>query len=162
MSGSTLLSHLELSVSDYAKSLRFYDLILGAIGWKRLVCQKTHTAFSDGHMKIIICPTDSRFVSNGFHRKRTGLNHIAFYANSKKFVDEFHRDVLLKNEIPSLYEKDPTGDDTYYALFFEDPDRIKIELVFSPQYCHHSHWTNDFADDFDPYDINLTSEGGPT
>ncbi len=37
---STYLSHAEIYVSNYAKSIRFYDKILVPLGWKRLVCQK--------------------------------------------------------------------------------------------------------------------------
>jgi catechol 2,3-dioxygenase-like lactoylglutathione lyase family enzyme len=34
---STLLSHVELNVSDYARSIRFYDAVLVPLGWRRLV-----------------------------------------------------------------------------------------------------------------------------
>ena len=34
---------------------------------------------------------------------------------------------------------------------FEDPDRIKIEVVYSPGYCSADHWTNKLEDDFNPY-----------
>ena len=65
-----------------------------------------------------------------YHRCRTGLNHLAFHAESREFVDLMT--IELKNKkIKILYEeKHPfAGGEDYYALFFEDPDRIKIELV---------------------------------
>ena len=102
-------------------------------------------------MKICICPTEEKYVIHGFHRKRTGLNHVAFYATSKDEVDEFYKNVLLKNNIDCLYEKKPDGDDAYYAVFFEDPDRIKLELVYAPRYCQPTDWTNALPSDFDPY-----------
>ncbi len=148
---NSLLSHLEINVSDYARSIRFYDTILTPLGWQRLVCQNSFTTFSDGNLKLVISPTENKFITNGFHRKRIGLNHIAFYAPSKEFVDNFQHEVLSKNNIQCLYENKPSGDNTYYALFFEDPDRIKIEVVFSPNYCSTMHWTNKFESDFDPY-----------
>ena len=43
------------------------------------------------------------------------------------------------------------GDETYYSVFFEDPDRIKIEVVWAPQYCEPGHFTNQLPNDFDPY-----------
>ena len=147
----TRLSHLDLNVTDYAQSLRFYDLILFPLGWKRLVCQKTHSTYSDGFMKICISPTEEKFRASGFHRKRTGLNHLAFYAESKQAVDQFYEGILLKNGIPCLYGGKPAGDDAYYAVFFEDPDRIKIEVVFAPRYCQPDDWTNQLVSDFDPY-----------
>lgn len=102
-------------------------------------------------MKICICPTEEKYISAGFHRKRTGLNHLAFYASSKEEVDRFHKDVLVKNGIPCLYENGPSGDDDYYAVFFEDPDRIKLEVVYAPRYCDPNDWTNQFESDYDPY-----------
>ena len=86
---STLLSHVELYVSDYAKSIRFYDHVLIPLGWKRLVCQKTYTVFSDGHLKIVLGPVEEKYQKFGYHRKRVGLNHLAFYAPTQKFVDEY-------------------------------------------------------------------------
>ena len=53
--------------------------------------------------------------------------------------------------IECLYEKLPHGDDSYYAVYFEDPDRIKIEVVYSPEYCKPDHWTNTLESNFDPY-----------
>jgi len=147
----TKLSHVEIYVSNYAKSIRFYDTVLIPLGWKRLVCQKSHTTFTDGGTKIVLCPTEEKHLEHGYHRKRTGLNHLAFYAASKESVDQIYENVLKKNDIPCLYEGKPSGEDDYYVIFFEDPDRIKLEIVYSPGYCDDSHWTNTLKDDFDPY-----------
>lgn len=84
----TNLSHAEIYVSDYAKTIRFYDKVLKPMGWSRLVCQKSHTTFSDGAMKLVFCPTEEKYLQHGYHRKRVGLNHLAFYAPSKKAVDD--------------------------------------------------------------------------
>ena len=146
------LSHIDLNVSDYAKSIRFYDMILLPLGWKRLGCRESWTSYSDGVMKICLSPTEAKYVEHGFHRKKTGLNNIAFYAQSKKEVDDFYSQILLKNKIEVLYEKKPDGDDDYYAVFFEDPDRMKLEVVYSPNYCKLDHWTNTFEDNFNPYE----------
>lgn len=146
----TKLSHIEINVSDYSKSIRFYDLILIPLGWKRLVCTQDCTAYSDGVMKLILSPTDEKYKSVGFHRKRVGLNHLAFTAESSAVVDEFHKNVLKKNAIECLYEEIPSGDNSYYAVFFEDPDRIKMELVYAPDYCESHHWTNQIESNYEP------------
>ncbi len=148
---NTYLSHVEIYVSDYAKSIRFYDSILIPLGWKRLVCQKNHTTYSDGAMKIVFCPTEEKYLQHGYHRKRVGINHLAFYAQSKESVDQLYQNVLVPKGIECLYEKRPHGEEDYYAVFFEDPDRIKIEVVYSPGYCESEHWTNQYKNDFDPY-----------
>lgn len=147
----TKVSHIEIYVSDYAKSIRFYDVVLPFLGWKRLVCQTSHTTFTDGELKIVFCPVDEKYSQHGYHRKRAGLNHLALYADSKQQVDELFETILKPRGIVCLYEGQPTGDPGYYAVFFEDPDRIKIEVVFAPGYCEPDHWTNKMQDDFDPY-----------
>jgi ribosomal protein S18 acetylase RimI-like enzyme/catechol 2,3-dioxygenase-like lactoylglutathione lyase family enzyme len=146
-----LLSHIEINVSNYSKSIQFYDRVLFPFGWKRIVCQQGFTSYSDGSMKLILSPVESKFGIAGYHRKNIGLNHLALYATSRKSVDDFYSDVLLKNNISCLYKETPEGDNTYYAVFFEDPDRIKIEIVYSPEYCSKDHWTNTIKSDFDPY-----------
>lgn len=138
----TSLSHVEINVTDYAKSISFYETILTPLNWKKLVSQKSHTTFSDGALKLVICPVEDKFRNSSFHRKQVGLNHLAFYANSKEQVDFMYSKILLKNNIECLYEGTPKGDSSYYAIYFEDPDRIKIEIVHAPNYCAEAHWTN--------------------
>lgn len=151
VSRSPLLSHIELNVSDYGKSIRFYDLVLSPLGWRRLVARKTHAVFSDSQMKIILSPVAGEHIFPPFHRKKVGLNHLAFYASSKKFIDDYVTSVLKPNGIQCLYSEETRGDETYYAVYFEDPDRIKIEVVYAPGYCSAEHWTNKLDSDFDPY-----------
>ncbi len=148
---NTNISHIELNVGDYAKSIRFYDVILKPLGWERFVCSKTHTVYCDGCMKLILSPVEEKFKQDGFHRKRIGLNHLAFYAKSKAAVDFFYKDILQANRIPSLYQDGPDGDDDYYSILFEDHDRMKIEVVYAPNYSKRECWPNNIVSDFDPY-----------
>lgn len=150
---ASLISHLEFNVIDYKLSIQFYDKVFPFMGFCRINCTKEYTAYTDGESKIILTPTNKKFLEFGFHRKRPGLNHLAFYASSKEKVDQFYREILVKNNIKPLYEdkNSPFGDDNYYAVFFEDPDRIKLEYVFAPNYCKDDHWPNTLPNDFDPY-----------
>lgn len=65
-----------------------------------------------------------------YHRSRVGLNHLAFQASSSQHVDEI-TNRLKEKRITILYpEIHPfAGGDNHYAVYFEDPDRIKVELV---------------------------------
>lgn len=147
----SLISHIEINVLDYKKSVQFYDLIFKYIGLERINCTKSFTAYTDGMTKVILCPTDEQYREHGFHRKRPGLNHLAFYASTKSSVDEFYQKILVQNEISTLYKSGPFGDENYYAVFFEDPDRLKLEFVFALNYCSKEHWPNTLENDFDPY-----------
>lgn len=148
---TTKLSHVEISVSNYRESIIFYDRILLSLGWDRIVTTTEHTAYTDGTLKLILCPVDEKYRNAGFHRKNIGLNHLAFYAPTKEVVDQFYREILQANEIPALYDKGPAGNKDYYSVYFEDPDRIKLEVVYAPNYCEKSHWPNTLEDNYDPY-----------
>lgn len=145
------ISHIEINVLDYAEAIRFYDLVLPPMGINRVNCMKEWTAYSDGQTKFILCPTEEKFKKDGFHRKRAGLNHLAFSANTKEDVDKFYNEILLPHKFKVLYENKPFGDDDYYAVFFEGPDRLKLEYVYSPDYCNPTTWPSNIPDEFDPY-----------
>ncbi|MBC7712363.1 MAG: VOC family protein [Rhizobacter sp.] len=147
----TKLSHVELNVLNYKESVRFYDLILLSLGWEKLISRTDHTTYTDGTLKIVLGPVEDDHKQTGYHRKRVGLNHLAFYAETKEVVDDFYREIILKNGLKTLYTEGATGDNNYYSLFFEDPDRIKLELVYSPFYCEKEYSMNNLEPNFDPY-----------
>jgi len=148
---STRLSHIEINVANYAGSIRFYDSVLIPLGWERMLCTTDCTTFCDGFLKIILSPVQTSYKEAGFHRKRIGLNHLALNVSTIQEVDSFYKNVLQKNNIPSLYQDGPEGDADYYSVLFEDPDRMKIEVVCAPRYCDKNSWPNNLTDDFDPY-----------
>lgn len=79
--------------------------------------------------------TGKRHRGAGFHRKRTGLNHLAFRVSSKQRVDRFTREFLAPRGIVPLYggaRAYPEYAKGYYAVYFEDPDRIKVEVAYDP------------------------------
>ena len=79
---------------------------------------------------IVLVQTESRFQEIPYHRCRTGLNHLAFHAQSKLQVDQM-TEKLRDRGIKILYQDlhPYAGGKDYYAVFFEDPDRMKLELV---------------------------------
>ena len=90
----------------------------GTVGWKL------------GESYIVFVQTEERFLHIPYHRCGTGLNHLAFHAKSRQHVDQLTKQ-LKDRKVKVLYsDKHPCDDEQdYYAVFFEDPDRIKVELV---------------------------------
>ncbi len=130
------VAHIEVNVSDLAESGKFYSVILSELGWVEKL--RTDEAIGFGapdKTHLFLVQTHRAYVTNTFHRKNVGLNHIAFRVESKDQVNDFN-DFLTKNNIPRLYTdfpKDYSQEyemEQYYAVFFEDPDRIKLEVVF--------------------------------
>jgi catechol 2,3-dioxygenase-like lactoylglutathione lyase family enzyme len=74
--------------------------------------------------------TEERFRECKYHRCHSGLNHLAFHGLTKEFVDKLTGKLKSKN-ITILYEdRHPyAGGAGYYAVYFEDPNRMKVEVV---------------------------------
>lgn len=103
-------------------------------GFKILDKSDNHWWWQNGGRNTFgIEQTDKKYLPKKFHRKHTGLSHIAFRAKSKKAIDEFYSKFLQKHSIQVLYggpKNYPEYHKTYYAVFFEDPDRIKLEFMW--------------------------------
>ena len=82
----------------------------------------------DPYVCLVQAPPEH--LAFGYHRRRVGLNHLAFRAGSRAHVDEV-REWVREAGLPLLYDdRYPFATAPgYYALFCEDPDRIKLEVV---------------------------------
>ena len=127
--------HFQIQVSDIRKSAKFYGELLSRLGFVKVFETEGMVEWQMEGTRIIVAQAPKRFLANGYHRKRVGLNHIAFRALSREAVDEFYRNYLVPDKVPVLYggvKEWPDYDQGYYAVYFEDPDRIKLELVYVP------------------------------
>ena len=134
MTKDVIIDHIQIGVGDIKKSGPFYDNLLQYFGYKLLSRRRNYINWHNGGRNTFsIEQVSHKYKSHKFHRKQVGLNHIAFRATTKKDVDEFYKNYLLINRIPVLYggpKKYPEYHKTYYAVFFEDPDRIKLEFMW--------------------------------
>jgi catechol 2,3-dioxygenase-like lactoylglutathione lyase family enzyme len=124
------LHHVELYVSDLARSRQFWVWLLRRFGYEEYQKWDAGISYKLGATYIVFVQTEARFKDVAYHRCRTGLNHLAFHAESRAQVDELTAE-LRQREVPILYEdRHPfAGGNGHYAVYFEDPDRIKIEVV---------------------------------
>ncbi|WP_374536189.1 VOC family protein [Chitinimonas taiwanensis] len=124
-----MLHHVEIYVSDLARSSAFWNPFMQQLGyevehWSGGVNYRQ----GDTYLCFLQAPSDQ--LAAGYHRKRVGLNHLAFHGKSRRHVDQMAEwvksagyTVLYESEYP--YASGPD----YYALYCEDPDRIKVEVV---------------------------------
>ncbi|PTX64239.1 glyoxalase/bleomycin resistance protein/dioxygenase superfamily protein [Melghirimyces profundicolus] len=132
---SVTFSHLDYNVSDLERAVRFYNPLMAFLGFTKEIEEEGWVLYGNGNMKLCIVQCGPGFAEGGFHRKRPGLNHIAFQAGSREAVDRA-ADFLRKRKISLLYGSPGQfhGSIEYYAVFFEDPFRLKLEVVYSPEY----------------------------
>lgn len=124
------LHHVEIYVSDLKRSSDFWGWFLSLLGYQEYQKWPQGISFVKDSTYLVFVQTEERFMQPDYHRCRTGLNHLAFHAESREQVDLL-TDELKKRNISILYQdRHPyAGGSGYYAVFFEDPDRIKVELV---------------------------------
>jgi catechol 2,3-dioxygenase-like lactoylglutathione lyase family enzyme len=77
-----------------------------------------------------LLPAAPEHLSAGYHRKRVGLNHLAFLGKSRAHVDEVTQWLRLNGHVVLYEDRHPfAGGPNYYAVYCEDPDRFKLEVV---------------------------------
>lgn len=124
------IHHIELNVSNLKKSVTFWGWFLEDLGYQAFQTWDEGRSWKRDETYIVFVQTKEKFLSEGYHRGHTGLNHLAFQASSKEQVDSLTKKLQEKG-IEILYKKRHpfAGGEQHYAVFFEDPDRIKVELV---------------------------------
>ena len=125
-----LLHHIELYVSDLKKSSEFWGWLLEELGYTTFQQWDKGNSWKLEETYIVLVQAEERFLDVPYHRCRVGLNHLAFHAASRKQVDHI-TGMLDTKGITVLYkDKHPyAGGESHYAVYFEDPDRMKVELV---------------------------------
>ena len=121
------LEHLDISVSDLERSGEFWAAFLKDLGYREFAKSATGWSWTNDDSTVFLLQAEPGYLDPPYHRKRVGLNHLAFGVSDPKQVDAMATR-LKERGIPLLYGGPRTGRTTY-AVFFEDPDRIKIEVV---------------------------------
>lgn len=117
-----IIDHLTISVSNFERSLAFYERALAPLGI-------TTRAKFDGFAGMGKTRPQFWFAAGEVNKHKT---HIAFAAESRADVDAFYRAAIAAggkdNGAPglrTLYHP------TYYGAFVFDPDGYNVEAV-----CH--------------------------
>jgi glyoxylase I family protein len=135
-----VIHHLDLTVRNPEKSFPFYDAVLTALGYR--LASKSERGFDwnlespFGTHSIGIVRASQHGAAIQHDRYAPGLHHVAWGVESRSAVDTMH-DVVrgigaTVLDAPADYPQYNNGNG-YYAMFFADPDGLKLECVFTPQ-----------------------------
>ena len=132
---STGVYHVDLVVSAIGRSLPFYTELLGPLGYHsvgQVEGERGETIWYLSGPGTSIGLREATTDSEPYDRYSVGLHHLAFEAESRAQVDDRaawvrKQDVEVESE-PQEYTYMPG----YYAVFFYDPDGIKLEIVHIP------------------------------
>jgi len=130
----TGVHHVDLVVSSIERSLPFYRDLLAPLGYHRISEVEGERGESIWYLDgpDVAVGLRAAQTEGGHDRYRVGIHHLAFEAWSRAAVDEraaWLRDQGAEIESgPMEYAYLPG----YYAVFFYDPDGIKLEIVHVP------------------------------
>lgn len=124
-----MIDHMGIAVSDIARSRTFYEAALGALGMS-VQMEVTPDQTGDGTTALGFgIPGEKIFWIGDGEKIGEGI-HVAFRADHRKQVDEFHSAGLNSggrdNGAPGPR---PNYGANYYAAFVYDPDGANIEAV---------------------------------
>jgi catechol 2,3-dioxygenase-like lactoylglutathione lyase family enzyme len=126
--------HVDLTVTDLERSIEFYHQVLTELGFERIPvdpgdapCWEIH-----GDLPVFGIALHRAHSTTRHDRYAAGLHHLAFRAASRAEVDRLFRFLTGQHievlDAPAEYDYTPG----YYAVFFADPDGLKLELVYEP------------------------------
>jgi catechol 2,3-dioxygenase-like lactoylglutathione lyase family enzyme len=127
--------HVDLVVSSIERSLPFYRELLGPLGWhgiSEVEGERGETIWYLLGAATQIGLREMQSDEASHDRYAVGLHHLAFEAMSRAVVDE--RAEWLRSNGAELESEpqDYTYEPGYYAVFFYDPDGMKLEIVHVP------------------------------
>ncbi len=148
MSSTGQLNHIDISVGYPEKSIPFYDALLTALGYTRSEIEAPDWGgenpsratwgikYCDGsRFDIEVRPARPESRDRAYDRYEPGPHHLAFHAENEQTVVEVYEAVVAANgkvlDPPVEYGGQSGYGKQYYAVFFSDPDGVKLEVCYS-------------------------------
>lgn len=139
------LDHLYLTVSDLARAETFYDQVLAALGFRKgdkPIAGEPHAHYFNKVLQLTIRPAHAGTPAHDPYAP--GLHHVCLQLPDRSAVDEAETALrALGVEVTAAAEY-PEYNDDYYAIFFTDPDGLRLELVARSRYRRQlvEHWSD--------------------
>lgn len=119
-----MIDHVGINCADYEKSQRFYDAVLGTLGFSRQMDFGEAIGYGrDG--------TPVFWIAEGARMGPNREIHVAFQAADVDAVNAFHEAAVAWGaeslHAPRLWPEYHPG---YFGAFVRDPDGNNIEAVF--------------------------------
>jgi catechol 2,3-dioxygenase-like lactoylglutathione lyase family enzyme len=124
------IDHVYLTVRDLARSKRFYDGVMRALGYAQVesvIGGDPHVHYYNRQFGFSLRP--ARAGTPAHDPYAPGLHHFCFRVADEHAVDRAYAELRalgVSATDPRLY---PEYSADYYATFFEDPDGIRLEIT---------------------------------
>ncbi|MBB5016059.1 VOC family protein [Rehaibacterium terrae] len=126
----TLVHHLALTAADLPASIAFYDGLLAHLGCRRTHADARLAVWQRPDFELIVYAARDGLREHRHRLYQPGFHHLALRAGRRDQVDAVHDWLRVHGmkvlDPPREYPQYAPG---YYALFFLDPDELKLEVV---------------------------------
>jgi glyoxylase I family protein len=130
------LHHIDLTVTDPTRARPLYDLVLTHAGFASKGHGEDWAGWGLGGKRypcITLVKAKGRSAARKHDRYAAGLHHLALAAKSRADVDALYEKLRAHGatilDAPAEY---PDYGEGYYAVFFADPDGLKLEYAWTP------------------------------
>lgn len=126
----TGIDHIYIAVSDFGRSERYYDRLMPILGFRKNTFQNEgdrHVQYYNRHFGFVLRPARNSGVKHD--PLAPGLYHFCFRVEDAAAVDAIARRFAEQGidcSAPQIY---PEYAPDYYAVFFSDPDGIRLEIT---------------------------------
>jgi catechol 2,3-dioxygenase-like lactoylglutathione lyase family enzyme len=121
-----MIDHVSIAVSDLSRSTRFYEAVLGVIGYTALDVRGSTVGFGKKYSEFWLNARPDMALLPA----HPGA-HVCLRVRSSDFVEAFHAAALenggQSDGAPGLRPHD--GERGYFAAFIRDPDGNRVEAV---------------------------------
>jgi glyoxylase I family protein len=123
------IDHIYIAVSDLKRSEDFYDRVLLRLGFRKNkfpINGDAHVQYYNRHFGYVLRPAKSQQAHDSY---APGLHHFCLRVES---IDDVHAAAKILNNAgievsaPKLY---PEYASDYTAIFFSDPDGLRLEIT---------------------------------
>ena len=131
------IAHIQLTVSDAARSLPFWEKLCHFFEMKTLLKNETMVYCIGSRTGVLVREAPPEKRGARFDQNQVGLHHLCFRARVREHVDDIHR--FVAGELGAKIVHPPEEGawaPGYYSLLFEDPDGIRVEVNFVPGRGH--------------------------
>jgi catechol-2,3-dioxygenase len=127
----TIVGHVGIEVSDLSRSKKFYETLLGSLGFRIIMETELGIGLSNANFQVWIAQSKEQRV---IRKAPSGeefiiADHLAFLVPERKNVNAAEKK-MEESGFKALFpcEEHPQFEPGYYAVSFCDPDNQVIEI----------------------------------
>lgn len=123
------IDHIYVAVSNLERSEKFYDVVMSILGFRKQrfhIEGEQHIQYYNRHFGYVLRPARS----NGPHDSYApGLHHFCLRVQGEKEVKDAASMLKKQNISVSEPKRYPEYAPDYFAVFFTDPDGVRLEIT---------------------------------